>query len=117
MGMSSQPSFYTLSCPIEVWTPSSPLSCNFANFCDDFDDDGRLIGPSARSNPTARRRQNHLESCITKVTRVSTLSMGHSSLNRQNVDLYVTPIEVVLMDYVETGNYSVPYGLLSARQE
>ena len=35
--------------------------------------------PSARSSPTARRRRNHLEvclSCMAKVTRVSTLSMG-----------------------------------------
>ena len=67
-----------------MWTPSSPLSCNFCRLRDDFDDDGQLdsIAPKARSNPTARRRRNHLEvckSCMTKVTRVSTLSMGQSS--------------------------------------
>ena len=53
---------------------------------DDFDDDGQLDSTapkarSARSNPTARRRRNHLEvckSCMTKVTRMSTLSMGQS---------------------------------------
>ena len=116
--------------PLRVWTPSSPLSCNFRRLRDDFDDDGAVgfdcaslsyrqddfakirdnfdvdgqlhsIAP-ARSNPTARRRRNHLEflqnhhnvmtrrrdriqlpvvaevskSCMTKVTTVSTLSMG-----------------------------------------
>ena len=72
------------SVPSRVWTPSSPLSCNFCRLRDDSDDDGQLdsIAPKAqsvRSNPTARRRRNHLEvckSCMTKVTRVSTLSMG-----------------------------------------
>ena len=53
---------------------------------DDFDDGGQLvsiapIAPSARLNPTVRRRRNHLEvckSCMTKVTKVSTLSMGQT---------------------------------------
>ena len=52
-------------------TPSSPLSCNFANFDDDFDDDGQL--DSIAPYPTARRSRNHrrsLQSCMTKVTRV-----------------------------------------------
>ena len=74
------------SVPSRVWTLSSPLSFNFCRLRDDFDDDGQLdstapSAPSARSNPTARRRRNHLEvckRCMTRVTRVSALSMGHS---------------------------------------
>ena len=74
------------SVPSRVWTPPSPLSCNFCRLRDDFDDDGHLVSTalialSARSNPTARRRRNHLEVCkssMAKVTRMTTLSMGQS---------------------------------------
>ena len=74
---------YTLSHRECGRTPSSPLSCNFCRLRDDFDDDGQLasIAPKASLTPTARLRQNHLEvckSCMTKVTRVSTLSMGQT---------------------------------------
>ena len=77
--------------PSRVRTLSSLLSCNLCRLWDDFDNDGQLdsIAPkaqSARSNPTARRRRNHLEvckSCMTKVTRVSTLSMGYGTEYRR----------------------------------
>ena len=85
-----------------MWTPSSPLSRKFRKIRDDFDDDGQLdssssrifrnfrkirddfdddgqldsIAPAARSNPTARRRRNHLEFFgifMTKVTGTETV--------------------------------------------
>ena len=67
-------------CPIENdGHPRHLCHATFTDFDDDFDDDdGQLdsIAPSARSNPIARRRRNHLEvckSCMTKVTRVSVI--------------------------------------------
>ena len=80
-------SFYTLSHSVD--TLVTFVICNFCRLRGDFEDDGQLdstaqIAPSARSNPTARRRRNHLEVCkssMTKVTRVSTLSMGQSIAN------------------------------------
>ena len=45
------------------WTVPSLCSWKFWKIRDDFDVDGQLdsIAPPARSNPTARRRRNHLE--------------------------------------------------------
>ena len=54
-------------------------------------------GPLARSNPTARCRRNHLEvckSCMTKVTRLFTLSMGH---RRQKYWTWVRPWRAVVL--------------------
>ena len=75
----------------ECGHPCHLLSCNFCRLRDDFDD-GQLdsIALEARSNPTARRRRNHLEvckSCMTKVTRVSTFSMGQSIPRLTSFDL------------------------------
>ena len=67
------------SVPSRVWSghPRHLLSCNFCRLQDAFLPKAR----SAWSNPTARRRRSHLEvckSCMTKVTRVCTLSMGQN---------------------------------------
>ena len=53
---------FLYSVPSRVWTPSSPLSCNFCRLRDDFDDDGQLdsTAPKARS---ARSNPIHLEVC------------------------------------------------------
>ena len=69
----------TILCSTEnVDTLVTFVMATFRRLRDDFDD-GQL--PSTRSNPTARRRRNHLEvckSCMTKVTWVSILSMGQT---------------------------------------
>ena len=55
---------WTLYCvPSRVWTVPSLCSWNFWKIRDDFDVDGQLDSnaPPARSNPTARRRRNHLQ--------------------------------------------------------
>ena len=78
----------SILCPSRVWTPSSLLSWKFRKIRDDFDDDGQLdsIAPPARSNPTARRRRNHLEFfeiCMTKVTRVSVHTLDGTEYRRK----------------------------------
>ena len=55
---------------------------------DNFDPDRQLMGPLARSNPTARRSRNYLEFFkifMNTGTELSTLSMGHSIGRRQEI--------------------------------
>ena len=69
--------------PSRVWTVPSLSAWKCWKIRDDFDPDWQLelMGPPARSNPTARRGWNHLE--FFKIfmqtgTELSTLSMGQS---------------------------------------
>ena len=69
--------------PQKVLTPSSLSSWRFWKTRDDCDVNEQfyLVAPEARSNPAVRRCRNHLEFfniVVTKVTRVSTLSVGSS---------------------------------------
>ena len=112
---------YTLS-HRECGHPRHLCHATFADFDDDFDDNGqlKLMRPSARSIPTARRRRNHLElckNCMTKVTRMSVHTLDgteYTTCLRRLCWAWAIALSVKDIDF-QSGGCEARAGLSSSR--